>query len=265
MFHFTRAGEGNAWSRCSISSVSTKTKTSRPLPAALAKRAALAGERKLRALAKAARDDIALIKRRKADIEDAFYDIGEALERLQKPGVLAALGVQKPFFAYVAEDLGISRETAARLLAIVRSVSRADALGMGGQRKVAAFIDLAKATPTPRDTPTSLVRRSVTAPSGLVVSKKSSSREIERAAASFRSASPKKTKRGNTVDPKVRSLGTAAEKQLHAAGVTKARLEIRASGPGHEPHVRIDQVPLSQLGALAIVLSKLAKRVPQSP
>jgi hypothetical protein len=50
-------------------------KTSRPLPAALAKRAALAGERKLRALAKAARDDIALIKRRRDDIEDAFYDI----------------------------------------------------------------------------------------------------------------------------------------------------------------------------------------------
>ena len=235
--------------------------STRPLPAALAKRAALAGERKLRALAKAARDDIALIKRRKGDIEDAFYDIGEALERLRQPGVLAALGVKKAFFAFVAEELGISKETASRLLGIVRSVSRADALGMGGQRKAAAFIDLAKATPTPRDTATSLVRRAVKAPSGLVVTKKSSSREIEQAAASFRSASPKKGRGGNTVDPKVRALGPAAEKQLRASGLAKARLEIRASGPGKEPHVRIDQVPLSGLHALVRVLSDLAKHV----
>lgn len=82
----------------------------------------------------------------------------------------------------------------------MRNVSRAEALGMGGQRKVAAFIDLAKATPT-----------------------------------------------------------------VIAAGITKARFEIRASGPGNEPHVRIDQVPLSRLGALATILSKLTKRVPQSP
>ena len=235
--------------------------STRPLPAALAKRAALAGERKLRALAKAARDDIALIKRRKGDIEDAFYDIGEALERLRQPGVLAALGVKKAFFAFVAEELGISKETASRLLGIVRSVSRADALGMGGQRKAAAFIDLAKATPTPRDTATSLVRRAVKAPSGLVVTKRSSSREIERAAASFRSASPKKGRGGNTVDPKVRALGPVAEKRLRAAGLAKARLEIRASGPGNEPHVRIDQVPMSGLRALVRVLSDLAKHV----
>lgn len=237
------------------------TKPARPLPAALAKRAALAGERKLHALAKAARDDIALIKRRKADIEDAFYDIGEALARLQRPGVLAALGVEKPFFTYVAEDLGISKETASRLLAIVRGVSRADALGMGGQRKAAAFIDLAKATPTIRDTATSLARRAVKAPSGKVVTKKSSSREIEQAAASFRATAPKKSGRGNTVDPKVRALGVAAEAKLHAAGVAGASLEIRASGPGKEPHVRIDRVPLSRLGRLARVLTELGKRV----
>lgn len=94
-----------------------------------------------------------------------------------------------------------------------------------------------------------------------VVTKKSSSREIEQAAASFRSASPRKASHGNTVDPKVRALGAAAEQKVRAAGVTKARLEIRASGPGHEPHVRIDQVPLSRLGALVRVLSELAKHV----
>lgn len=233
----------------------------RPLPAALAKRAALASARKVRALVKAARDDIALIQRRKGDIEDAFYDIGEALDRLQRPGVLAALGVNKPYFAFVAEDLGVSKETASRLLAIVRSMSRADALAMGGQRRAAAFIDLAKATPTPRDTATSLAHRALKAPSGVVVTNKSPVREIEQAAASFRSASPKRTRLGNTVDPRVRALGTAAERRLHAAGFATARFEIRASGPGHEPHVRIDRVPLSGLRALAAVLSDLAKRV----
>lgn len=236
--------------------------SAKPLPAALAKRAALAGERKLRALAKAAREDMALIKRRRADIEDAFYDIGEALERLQRPGVLAALGVKTSFFVFVAAELGISKETASRLIGIVRSVSRDDALTMGGQRKVAAFIDLAKATPTQRDTATSLARRAVKAPSGLVVTKKSSSREIEQAAASFRLASPgKKNHGGNTIDPKVRALGAEAETKLRAAGIAKARFEIRASGPGKEAHVRIDQVPLSGLRALVAVLSGLAKRV----
>ena len=47
------------------------TQPAKPLPAALAKRAALAGERKLRALAKAARDDVARLERRKGDIERA--------------------------------------------------------------------------------------------------------------------------------------------------------------------------------------------------
>ena len=237
------------------------TQPAKPLPAALAKRAALAGERKLRGLAKAARDDVALIKRRKGDIEDAFYDIGEALARLQQPGVLAALGVKKAFFAFVGDELGISPETASRLLAIVRSVSRADALAMGGQRKAAAFIDLAKATPTLRDTATSLASRAVKAPGGKIVTRRSSSRDIERAAASFRANAPKKSGRGNTVDPKVRALGVAAEEKLHAAGVDGARLEIRASGPGKEPLVRIDGVPLSRLRKLAAVLTELAKRV----
>lgn len=77
-----------------------------------------------------------------------------------------AIAPRRSLFAFVDEELGISKETASRLLAIVRSVSRDDALTMGGQRKAAAFIDLAKATPTRRDTATSLARRAVQAPSG---------------------------------------------------------------------------------------------------
>jgi len=65
---------------------SMAAKKSKPTPA-LAKRASTLAEAARERLVKQAREDLALIKRRKAEIAEAFYDIGEALKRLRKEPV----------------------------------------------------------------------------------------------------------------------------------------------------------------------------------
>jgi hypothetical protein len=62
------------------------------LPRALAKRVELQVAAKQARLLKEARADLTLIKRRRARIAEDFYDIGEALLRLKRPGIAEALG-----------------------------------------------------------------------------------------------------------------------------------------------------------------------------
>jgi hypothetical protein len=77
-----------------------KNTTSKRLPAALARRAVAASSAKLARVLDEATRDIALIRRRRAEIADAFYDIGEALVRLKRREVVIALGCRpSPSFA----------------------------------------------------------------------------------------------------------------------------------------------------------------------
>jgi len=69
-----------------------KKKKKKTLPLAFATRAAKAAELKVARLLAEARRDLALIARRKGEIVEAFYDIGEALSRLKKREAIAALG-----------------------------------------------------------------------------------------------------------------------------------------------------------------------------
>src|SRR5689334_4307640 len=61
-------------------------------PPALARVDAREVAKKQKRLADEARADIALIQRRRQRITEDFYDVGEALLRLKRPGVAASLG-----------------------------------------------------------------------------------------------------------------------------------------------------------------------------
>src|SRR5262245_41137712 len=112
-------------------------------------------------LAREARADIALVKRRRARIAEDFYDIGEALARLKRPGVPESLGYTT--FAELCErELGMSLGKANYLIAVVTHVPRAEAARLGQDRTV-ALLELADATPE-EDTVTELARGIVKLP-----------------------------------------------------------------------------------------------------
>src|SRR6476660_9353009 len=92
-----------------------KGTTAKQLPAALAKNAAALAQRKQQELARAAHDDIALVKLKQAEIVSAFYDIGEALARLSRPGVPESIG-HAGFAALVEHELEMSLTAASQLI-----------------------------------------------------------------------------------------------------------------------------------------------------
>ena len=91
-----------------------RTLPSKKLPAALAERAEQEASAKKERLASTAKADIALIRRRQAQIAESFYDIGEALVRLKRPDVVKAAG-HATFRELCEEDLEMSVATADRL------------------------------------------------------------------------------------------------------------------------------------------------------
>ena len=151
----------------------------------LAARATAAASAKTKRLHAEARSLLSLIARRKKEITEAFYDIGEALTRLKSRDLVSALG--RATFAEVCTlDAGISAATAERLVAIATTMTREQALAMG-QKKAMAMITLAAATPED-DTAVGLYRRkSVALPGGKNVSPRSASANaIEEAATAIR-------------------------------------------------------------------------------
>ncbi len=134
----------------------TSSKKAARVPAALAKRAEAAAKGKLARLVAEAKGDIALIARRRAEISEAFYDIGEALVRLKRREVVAAMGCRS--FAELCErHVGLSSSQAERLVDIVTSMTRAEALSVGAT-KAASIVALARATPED-DTASELIAR----------------------------------------------------------------------------------------------------------
>ena len=87
----------------------------RALPAALVKRAEALSRQKLTRVGAAARQDIALIQRKRADVAAAFYDIGEALVRLKASGAHRALK-HPSWEAFCVAELDMSESQAERLI-----------------------------------------------------------------------------------------------------------------------------------------------------
>lgn len=232
-----------------------KKATLAKLPAALAERAEQQIKAKQARLAKEARADIALVKRRQTRITEDFYDIGEALVRLKQPGVAEAIG-RSTFRELCETDLGMSLSTADRLIAIVTQIPRDEAQRMGQQRAL-ALLDLARATPE-ADTPAQLETSTRTLPSGKKLAPgQATTREILAAAKELRETKPATGKpRGRTTSAEERALAAELQASLRKAGFDHARVSAVATKPGQGADVRIERVPLADLRALGRAISK---------
>jgi len=213
-------------------------------------------KRKLAAIARAARRDIALVKARKHDIEGAFYDIGQALARLKKKEVIQALG--HPSFDSLCQiELEMSVPQADRLIAVTRKMTKNEAKNLG-PAKAAALVDLLSATPG-RDTAHGALSRGMTLPDGKKLNPKTTSaRAMEGAAKSVRTATRPAKGRGRHVTRDELALGSALEKKLHAEGIATARVAVVAGPPGKPARARIDGVELDALAKLATAIRAVA-------
>ena len=192
------------------------------MPAALAKRAAAASTVKLARTVAQAKADIALITRRRTEISEAFYDIGEALIRLKRRDVVAAMGCRS--FAELCEKhVGLSSSQADRLVDIVTSMTRTEALSVG-VTKAASIVALVRATPA-HDTPASALRDGVRVRGKLVDVKQASSRAIARATSQVRKG---RLPPGRVVTREERAAGAALQRALRAAGAKDATVEVKA-------------------------------------
>lgn len=227
------------------------------LPAALVEQGEKLVAKKKARLQAEAKQLIALVKRRRAEISEAFYDMGVALRRLKEPEMKLAIGY-KTFDAFCKDTLGVAGEVAARLVDVVTAMTREEAIA-AGQTRAFALVEVAQATPE-ADTPGQLLRRGrVVLPSGREVdTRKASTRELLGAAKDIRAARPPTTRRGRTSTSEERETAAAIQAALRAAGVKDARAAALASKPGAESTLRVERVPFSKLGVLAKILAKHA-------
>ena len=191
-------------------------------PVALARRAEAAAQAKITRLVAQAKEDIALIARRRADISDAFFDIGEALVRLKRREVVAAMGC-RTFAELCEKHVGLSSSQADRLVDIVTNMTRTDALSVGAT-KAASIVALVRATPQ-ADTAADLLRRGARVRGKVVDVKRASSRAIARATQEVREGA---TPRGRGVTKEERAACAVLEKALRSAGAKNAKVTVKA-------------------------------------
>lgn len=229
------------------------------LPGALARAAAKKAADKVARLATQAHADIALIQRRRAEITESFYDIGEALVRLKTPGVAVAIG-HKTFADLCRVELQMSSAKAEQLIAIATRVPREDALKLGQERTL-ALLAVAAATPE-ADSPSTLAAAKLSLPTGAKLDVKSSStRDLRNAAKSIRATQARETppKRGRTTTSEERALATKLEEALHTLGLPAARVTAVATKPGKPADIRIDRIPVASLALLQKAIGQARK------
>jgi hypothetical protein len=212
---------------------------------------------KTKRLAEEGRADVALIQRRRARIMEDFYDVGEALVRLKRPGVAAAMGYRS-FADLCSGELAMSVAKADELIRIVAHVGREDAVRFG-QDRTAALLALADATPE-EDSPAILEKAVLRLPSGKKLDvAKASARALLEGAKEIRAAGGK-TRRGRTTTPAERAACAHLQAELRHLGVKEARVEAVATKPGQEASARIDRVPVSMLAGLGKAIAATKKQ-----
>lgn len=224
----------------------TTKKTKKKLPLALAKNALEKAEGARARLLERARDDVALVVRRRGEITDAFYDIGEALLRLREDPVPRLLG-RSGFAELCTKDLGISATRAGELVAVVTRVKRSDALRWG-QDKTIALLSLASASDQV-ETPGMLQAGKLRLHSGKRLDLETTSAQDIRALAKEERSRRPSTKRGRTTTAAERAAAAQLERALRSAGVKSATVEALATRPGAISDVRI-RLPVDKLETL---------------
>jgi hypothetical protein len=222
----------------------TRGPKTKALPAALARRAVAASSAKIARLLDEATRDIALIKRRRAEIADAFYDIGEALVRLKRREVVAAMGCRS--FAELCEKhVAISATQAERLIDIAENMTREAAIAVGST-KAASLVALARATPAD-DTAAQLMAHGVRVHGKKLDVAHASARAIATATAQVRTRA---VKRGRSVSKSEHAEVHALVRRLADAGVDDARVIAKAGHVGAGARVAID-IAIADLPLLA--------------
>ena len=219
------------------------------LPSALVKRAEALAKGKIARIVAAARRDIAFIRSKRGEITAAFYDIGEALLRLKKPEVPRAFG-RPSWDAFCTADLRMSATQAQRLIDIVESMSREEAVALGTSTKASSVAELIGATPED-DTVRDALRGKVVVHGRTLDVKNMSAGAI---AAETKAVRTRTSKRGRGVSEAGRKRIAALAKSLRALGLT-ATVALKAGLMNREAKVTI-VAPLSELHALGKSLTK---------
>ena len=235
-----------------VGAMAAKKPAKKRVPAALAERADQLADAAKKRLLKQAREDVALIKRRKAEISEAFYDIGEALLRLRKEPIPKLLGYDG-FAELCTGALGIAPTTAAELIDVVERLTRRDALRWGKER-AHALVALADATPA-KDSPQKIDQKVL----GGRDPKTVSVRELRDLAKKEREKQPQPTRRGRTATAEERALATKLQAALRKAGHREAEVAAVATKPGAPSKLRLE-LPIDALDALAKALRSLHER-----
>ncbi len=183
------------------------------------------------------------IGRRRERIAEEFYEIGLALRELSKPKLFTALGYSS--FGALLKERGVLGETTARrLIDLVSSMSRDEALAYG-QEKAAALLEYTKATPEV-DTPRTAVE-SGKLPGGKKVAD-ASVRDLKAGAKAVRAA--KGT--GKRVTPEAKAAAAEAKALaawLRARGASGVSAEAVRGKKGHVVRVEMTVAAAAKLRA----------------
>ncbi|MFO0593422.1 MAG: hypothetical protein U0441_38125 [Polyangiaceae bacterium] len=167
---------------------------------------------------------LAEIARRKDRIAEDFYELGLALRELFKKELFRALGY-KSFDAMLTSRDVVSPTTARRLIQLVSSMSRDEAIAYG-QEKALALLDYAKATPE-IDTPKTLMETGKL-PDGKPVHK-ASVRDLKAAAKHVRTSTGKA--RVDPASKEASSHAKALQTWLHSHGARGSNVTaVRSKG-----------------------------------
>lgn len=219
------------------------------MPAALVKRAEALSRQKLTRVVAAARQDIALIQRKRADVAAAFYDIGEALVRLKTSGAHRAF--KRPSWeAFCVAELDMSESQAERLIEIVQQMTREDAIKLGTFSKASSVARLVKATPA-EETVAQAIREGIVVGGARLDVKHASARQIARAT----SGVPRhRGSRGRHLSNEDATVAKRVAQDLERLELD-AKVTPKAGLPGKPGRLVID-VAIGDLPALGRLLAK---------
>lgn len=182
---------------------------------------------------------LGLIARRMKRVEEDFFEIGAALQELKAKKLFVALGY-RTFDAMLAERIPIGRSQAYKLMAIVHSVTRDQAIELGEEKAYA--IARLVATTREADTVTSVLAEGVRVGDRKRSARDMSRREIE---------SVKRTLTQSTkVDPEEREAkrdARAAQALLRKGGIG-AKIEVKKERGRWWAIVRVPIEEVSLLG-----------------
>jgi hypothetical protein len=227
----------------------------RTLPVPLAREV----ERRTAQAAEAARAEaeslIDVLLRRKASIDEAFYDMGVALAKLREKRLYTSLGFRR-FDDLVVERLAISPTHARRLVRVTRELTRASAVALGQERAL-ALVRLAASTDK-TDSAETLAQQGISLPGkrNRVLPAKLTVRAILGAIRAHHRSPPGTPAVVRDAKTRLAGATTTFRKRLLDAGATRAATDIslRGKGTDHLSIVVQIQVAIEDATALAKLL-----------